>query len=146
MANTSQPAEDRLLDLFARLRKLMLSQHPLKSSKVTTPQLTLLDRIAAASGCGIQEIATGLGLTAPTVSVGVRRLEAMGLLERRPDPQDGRAIQLFLTEQGQALHQRARAFRREKMRRMLTGLTPEERTTLLALLEQAISTAEAMQA
>jgi len=138
----SLPAEDRLLGLFERLRKLALGQHPLEDSGVTMPQLTLLDWIAATPGCGIQEIATGLGLTAPTVSVGVRRLEMAGLLERRPDPQDGRAIQLFLTAQGQALHQRARAFRREKMRRLLAGLTAEERATLLALLERAISAAE----
>jgi len=65
-------------------------------SAVTMPQLILLDWIAASPGCGIQEIATGLGLTAPTVSVGVRRLETAELLEHRPDPQDGRAIQLFL--------------------------------------------------
>jgi len=40
------------------------------------------------------------------------------------------------------LHERARAFRREKMRRLLAGLTPEERTTLLALLDRTISAAE----
>lgn len=142
MTDVSLPAEDRLLGLFERLRKLGLGQHPLEDSGVTMPQLALLDWIAASPGCGVQEIADGLGLTAPTVSVGVRRLEETGLLERRPDLQDGRAIQLFLTARGQALHQRARAFRREKMRRLLMGLTPENRTTLLALLERAISTAE----
>ena len=135
-------AEDRLLDLFERLRKLGLGQNPLEDAGVTVPQLALLDWIAASPGCGIQETAAGLGLTAPSVSVGVRRLEAAGLLERRPDPQDGRAIQLFLTARGQALHQRARAFRREKMRRLLMGLKPEDRATLLALLEQALSAAE----
>ena len=142
MTDTSLPAEDRLLGLFERLRKLTLDQHPLEDNGVTMPQIALLDWVAASPGCGIQEIATGLGLTAPTVSVGVRRLETAGLLERRSDPQDGRAIQLFLTAQGQALHQRAHAFRREKMRRLLRGLTSEDRATLLALLEQAISAAE----
>jgi len=142
MTDVSLPAEDRLMTLFERLRKLGLDQNPLEDAGVTMPQLALLAWIAASSGCGIQGTAEGLGLTAPSVSVGVHRLEAAGLLERRPDPQDGRAIQLFLTAQGQALHQRARAFRREKMRRLLTVLTPEDRATLLALLEQAISGAE----
>jgi len=128
--------------LLGRLRKLGLGQNPLEDAGVTMPQLALLDWVAASLGCGIQETAAGLGLTAPSVSVGVHRLEAAGLLERRPNPQDGRAIQLFLTDRGQALHQRARAFRREKMRRLLMGLTPEDRATLLALLEQAISATE----
>ncbi len=138
----SLSAEDRLMALLGRLRKLGLGQNPLEDAGVTMPQLALLDWVAASLGCGIQETAAGLGLTAPSVSVGVHRLEAAGLLERRPNPQDGRAIQLFLTDRGQALHQRARAFRREKMRRLLMGLTPEDRATLLALLEQAISATE----
>jgi DNA-binding MarR family transcriptional regulator len=106
------------------------------------PQLTLLDAIAASPGCGIQELATGLDLAAPTISVSVRRLENVGLVERRPDPQDGRAVQLYLTERGQGLCQRARVFRQDKMRRLLTGLTAKEGATLVTLLERAVRTAE----
>jgi len=135
-------AEDRLLGLFARVRRLALDQNPLQESGVTMPQLALLDWIAASPGCGVREIAMGLGLTAPTVSVGVRRLETAGLLLRRPHPQDGRAIQFFLAAEGQALHEQARAFRQEKMQRLLAGLTPEQSATLLALLERAINSAE----
>ena len=142
MTDTLPAAEEQLLGLFERLRKLAFDQHPLQDGGVTLPQLTLLDGLAAAPGCHSQELANGLGLTAPTVSVGVRRLEAAGLLERQPDPQDGRAIRLFLTTQGQELCRRARAFRRDKMQRLLKGLTPEERVALLTLLEQAISSAE----
>ena len=134
--------EDRLLSVFGRLRRLALDQNPLADSGVTGPQLALLDWIAASPGRGIQEIATGLGLTAPTVSVGVRRLEEAGLLERQPDPHDGRALRLSLSAQGQSLQGRAHAFRREKMRHVLAGLTTEETATLMALLERAMNTAE----
>ena len=143
MSETPKAAEDQLLDLLNRLRKLTFAQHPLQDTGVTMPQLALLDWLAAAPGCSVQEIANGLGLTAPTVSVSVRRLEKAGLLKRQPDPQDKRALQLFLTPQGQALQERAWAFRREKTRRLLAGLSPDERTMLLALLERAIATAEA---
>ena len=142
MINVSLSAEDHLLYLFDRLRKLTFGRHPLQDSGVTMPQLTLLDWVAACSGCGIQEVADGLSLTAPTVSVGVHRLEKAGLLERQPDPQDGRAIQLFLTRQGQALYQQVCAFRRKKMHKLLKHMMPEEKMTLLTLLEQAISSAE----
>lgn len=134
--------EERLLSIFGRLRRLALDQNPLADSGVTGPQLSLLDWLVGSPERGVGEIATGLGLTAPTVSAGVRRLEKGGLLERKPDPKDGRAIMLSLTAQGHALQEQARAFRLEKMRRLLAGLMTEERATLLTLLEQAISAAE----
>jgi DNA-binding MarR family transcriptional regulator len=142
MTDAATTMEDRLLNLFDRLRQLAFDQHPLSAQGISMPQLTLLAWIAAAPGSGIQEAAAGLGLTAPTVSVGVRRLEESGLLERTPDPQDGRSIRLYVTGQGQALHEQIQGFRRQKMRRLLTGLTPDEQITLLGLLEKAVTAAE----
>ena len=138
MSDATLPADERLLALFSRLLKLILGQNPLHDSNITPPQLTLLDWIAASPNCRVQEIADGLELSAPTVSVGIRRLEKAGLLERQPDPQDKRAVQISLTGQGQTLHARAWAFRREKMQQLLSGLTMEETATLLALLEKAV--------
>ncbi len=142
MINKSALAEDRFLDLLNRLRRLGPGQPPLEDVRVTPAQLILLDWIATSPGCSVREIAAGLGLTPPTVSVGVRRLEEAGLLERQPDPQDRRAVRLSVTARGEALHRRAQDFRRRKVRRLLAGLTAEERETLLDLLERAISTAE----
>lgn len=144
MSDESAPVEDRLLNLLNRLRMLGPGQPPFKDEDVpvTPSQLVLLDWVAASSGCGVQEMATGLGLTPPTVSVGVRRLEEAGLLERQPNPQDGRSIQLFLTPQGEALNQRAQDFRRGRVRRLLSGLTPQEQETLVDLWERALKAAE----
>jgi len=142
MVDVSLPAEDRFLELLHRLRRVGQGLPPFEDVQLTPPQLILLDWIAGSPGCGVQEIAAGLGLTPPTVSVRVRRLEEAGLLERRPDPRDRRAVRLFLTAQGEALHRRAQDFRRRKIRRLLAGLTPQEQETLLDLLERAISAAE----
>jgi len=142
MAGESVLVEERLLKLLLRLRKLGPGRLPFEDVPVTPPQSLLLDWVAGAPGCGIQEMAAGLGLTAPTVSVGVRRLEDAGLMEREPDPKDRRSIRLFLTAQGQTLHQRARGLRWQKIQRLLAGLTPQERETLLDLLERAINVAE----
>jgi len=139
-------AADRLLALFERLRRLTFGQHPLQDSPVSIAQLTLLECIAASPGCGVQEAAQGLGLTAPTVSVSVRRMEEAGWLERQVHPQDARAVQILLTSQGQALYKQARAFQRSKMLRLLAGLTPQERVTLLMLLEKALLAAEESEA
>jgi len=141
MSSAPSTAE-QLVSLFDRLRTLAFRQNPLEDEAITMPQLTLLERIADRPGCGVQDVADGLNLSAPTVSVGVRRLEEKGLVERQPDPEDGRAIQLFLTTQGQRLHKRALAFRRSRMQQLLKGLTLEERQKLLDLLERAVTSAE----
>ncbi|HEY77453.1 MAG TPA: winged helix-turn-helix transcriptional regulator [Thermoflexia bacterium] len=141
---SAQPV-DRLLDLLNRLRRLGPGQPPFEEIRVTPSQLLLLDWVAAFPGCPVREIAEGLGLTPPTVSVGVRRLEEAGLVERRPDPRDRRAVRLFLTPQGEALHRRAQAYRRQKAQRLLVGLTPQEQESMLDLLERAISAAEGLE-
>ena len=142
MADMSLPAEDRFLNLLRRLRKMGPGPPPFEDVQVTPPQLILLDWIAGSPGCGVQEMAAGLGLTPPTVSVGVRRLEEAGLVERQPDPRDRRAVQISLSPQGQALHQRVQGFRLRKVRRLLVGLTQQEQVTLLDLMEKALKASE----
>lgn len=133
---------ERMLELFLRMRKLAFGQHPLQDGEVSMPQLTLLDWLATTPGAGIGEIAEGLTLTAPTVSVTVSQMEQVGLLERRPNPADARALKVHLTEKGSALQRKAYQFRLEKMSRLLSGLGDEEKSQLLSLLEKSIHHAE----
>jgi len=81
-------AEDRLLDLFHRLRRLALEQNPLGESEISPSKLAVLDSVAHMPGCSLQHVASALGVTAPSASVLVRWLEGTGLLDRRPDPDD----------------------------------------------------------
>ncbi len=83
-------------------------------------------------------MAKGLKLSKPTVSIGVAQLEEAGFFIRKPDPQDGRAIQLYLTPKGQELHQCTYEFRCQKFEQLLEYLTTQERTTLINLFEKAI--------
>ena len=135
--------DGRFLSLMMRVRKLGLDTSALEIEAVTPAQITVLDWIAASPGCGVQEVADGLGLTPPTVSVGVRKMEENGLVKRKPNPSDKRSVQFFLTERGQAIHEKIQNAHRRKFRHLLAGLTAHERETLIQLLERAILTAEA---
>ncbi|MFO8033677.1 MAG: MarR family transcriptional regulator [Candidatus Bipolaricaulota bacterium] len=135
----------QLLKLLERLRSLGMEAHPLAGSGVGPPQLALMARIARRPGCHLKEVAAALQVTAPTVSVAVQELEKKGLLERRPDPSDGRAVQLFLSRKGKELHRRAEAFRKEKARRVLAALKAEERALFLELLGKALDSAQQAQ-
>jgi DNA-binding MarR family transcriptional regulator len=135
-------AEERFFELMRRVRRLGMDSYPPEGSAVSPSQMALLDWIATSDGCGVQDIADGLKLTPPTVSVGVRRLENAGLLKRKANPQDKRAVQFFLTAKGQSLQRQSQDFRRQKFKLILSGLTQQEQDTLMGLLEKALQMAE----
>jgi DNA-binding MarR family transcriptional regulator len=51
------------------------------------------------------ELAKRLGLATPTVTRATARMEAAGLLRRRPHERDRRLVRLFLTDRGRALEE-----------------------------------------
>ena len=139
MYKKPKSAEDRLLSLFGHLLKQAFTENPLQDSGISLPQLALLDWIAVNPDSNLREIADGLSLTPPTVSVAVRRLETAGYLIRESDPVDGRVLRFSLTSQGYQLYKRALTFRQKKMQLILRDLSPLETETLLKLLEKGIN-------
>ncbi len=142
MTNNLEQSAEQFLNLMDRLRRVGTQTAPPREANVSPSQLAFLKFLTLNPGCGIQVMASGLKLSKPTVSIGVSQLEEAGFLTRQSDPQDGRAVQLFLTPKGQKLHQRTLEFRCKKFERLLTELIPQERTTLINLLEKAIQTVE----
>ena len=142
MEDNLERAATKFQKLTARLRRFGPGAFPLDEAGISHSMVLLLDYVADHPGCGIQEMAHGVELATPTVSLTVNQLQKAELLERQPDPQDGRAVLLFLSPAGQELHQRISNFRRQKFGRLLAGLTDQERSTLLELLEKALGVAE----
>jgi len=142
MANTLEQSAGQFLRLMDRVRQLGPQTSPPKGANISLSQFAIITYSDSNPGCGIQAIASGLKLSKPTVSIAVSQLEDAGLLTRQPDPRDGRAVQLFQTPKGQELFHRTNEFRCQKFKRLLSGLTSQERTTLLALLERAVKTVE----
>jgi len=137
-----ESAANRFRKLASRLRRLGPGvSHP-EDVHVSASHQVLIEYAAMNPGCGIQEIGEGLKLATPTVSISVRQLEKLGFFMRQQDPEDGRAVKIFLTSKGQRLHQRSQTFQCQKFGRLLTGLTPAERNSLLDLLERALNAAE----
>lgn len=142
MTNNLEHSAEEFLKLMDRLRQIGPQTAPPKEANISPSHLAYLTFSALNPGCGIQAMASGLNLSKPTVSIGVAQLEEAGFFTRKPDPKDGRAIQLFLTPKGQDLHQRTYGFRCQKFERLLKFLTSQERVTLINLFEKAIQTVE----
>jgi MarR family transcriptional regulator, transcriptional regulator for hemolysin len=88
-----------------------------------------------------QELARALGIEGATLTRHLDTLERAGLVERRRDPKDRRAIQVELTQAGEALHDRLRQDVLAFDRRLRSGLGEAElkrlRSTLRRLEENA---------
>ena len=128
--------------ILERLREYWEWQDLHSLSGLTRSQLSLLLALSEYPGCRVQDTARRLDLTAPTISIGVRRLEKMGLVERAADPTDQRAVCLYLSARGRRVAAKARAVRAQKLNVMLGVLTPEEQESLLTLLEKAVPEAD----
>jgi DNA-binding MarR family transcriptional regulator len=66
------------------------------------------------------------------------RLETRGLIQRRPDPEDRRAIVIGLTPAGRELVDRTVVDMLDGGAKLLAGLTAEEQTTLANLLRKLL--------
>lgn len=77
-------------------------------------------------------LATAEHVTQPAMTQLVGRLEREGLVERRHDPSDGRAVLVAITDAGAALSAERRAARAAALEHVLRELGPDERRALAA--------------
>ncbi|QEM83665.1 MarR family winged helix-turn-helix transcriptional regulator [Halomonas binhaiensis] len=75
-------------------------------------------------------------VTSGTMTNRIDRLAEAGLVERRPNPEDGRGSLIALTDKGKTLIDRAVSDHCRKQEELLTPLSAEEIETLNALLSK----------
>lgn len=80
-----------------------------------------------------------LGLEKSTITGLVARAEKRGLVGRAPNGADGRAIDVFLTDEGRALAERLAADLARFVLQLTDVLTPAERDQLGTLLAKTIT-------
>ncbi len=89
--------------------------------------------------CGRQratELAAYIGVGKATMSRQLRALEELGLVAREPDPADGRAWLVHLTDEGRVRFRTVREARRERYVRKLAAWDRVEVAELARLLHQ----------
>lgn len=104
----------------------------LKQLGLTYPQYITLTLLWERDGQKINELARQLGMETSTLTPLVQRLEAMGHVTRERNQTDGRAVDVFLTQTGRALQDRAPSIRACMIEQ--TGLNQSELLTLQTLL------------
>lgn len=70
---------------------------------LTPTQAQMLAHLVARGPCRLGDLAAEAGVTQPTASDAVAALIRKGLIDKRPDPDDGRAVRLHPTEAGRGV-------------------------------------------
>jgi DNA-binding MarR family transcriptional regulator len=136
-------------DVAIRLRRVisMLARQLNASSTgagLTPSQASVLGLIVARGPLGLPELSELEGLNSTMLSRMVSRLQAMGLIERIPDPADLRSAFVTGTAAGKQIDQQIKAQRAAAVSRCVDLLSAERVTTLTKALPALEELAETM--
>jgi DNA-binding MarR family transcriptional regulator len=89
-----------------------------------------MNRVYREGPVRLTTLASKEGVSQPSMTQLVQRLERAGLVTRLPDPDDGRVCLVGITEAGQALLDDRKRLRRERLAALMSTLTAEEQSAL----------------
>jgi DNA-binding MarR family transcriptional regulator len=112
------------------LRRLRQAQ---AEGELTLPESAALTRLDRGGPSTPSALARLEQISPQSMGATLGALEARGLVERRPDPQDGRRVVLSITDAGRQVLQNKRNARTERLAKALAaGFTPGELRQLQA--------------
>lgn len=135
----SDDTERLLADVDAathRMGRLMAARHAQfhQASGLANPQYMVLKAIACEGPMRVSDLAGVLGVKNPAASMLVQHLEQDGLITRRHDDVDSRAVIISLTPEGERRLSESEVCRREILRRMTADLSVEDLRDLARIL------------
>ena len=120
--------------LAAELDRLVLWLRRQAPPAVSSSTITALDRLAAEGPLRVSELAAREAMSQPGVTLLVNRMTAAGYARRVPDPTDGRAALVAITDAGRAVLAERNAARAAVLNAQLAQLSEHDRRLLTAAL------------
>jgi DNA-binding MarR family transcriptional regulator len=109
-----------------------LRQAPVQG-ELSAAQMSALAQLDRAGSATPGELAKVEQITPQGVGAILAALQTAGLVQRRPDPSDGRRVVMSVTEAGREVLRHKRGARTEQLAAVLSdGFTPDELQTLMA--------------
>lgn len=110
-----------------------LRQAPAMPDELTMPEMSALARLDRAGSATASDLARAEQISPQAMGATIAGLTRRGLVERRPDPGDGRRAVLSLTQAGQRVVHDKRSARTQQLAKALAeGFTPGELEILMA--------------
>ena len=113
-------------------------------TQLSSHQASVLDHLDDVEGTSLLALAQHMGVTASTMSLMIDRLERAGYVRRERSPQDGRRVDLRLTEGGVGIKKQQKVLEPELIAAMLRRLDPASRREALHGLELLAEAAREM--
>src|SRR5690242_21763544 len=110
----------------------------ISSHGVTTAQIGLMRQLANKPGLSGAELARRLLISPQGVQLALTALERRGLVERKQDPQHGRILQAYLTDEGRGITAAVLADAIAAHERVFGVLTSDEQRLLHDLLARVV--------
>lgn len=133
---------DRIIDAIRTLRRvtppLRQSLYTVGDRTLTPVQVEALELLSTGDRWRMNEAAAKLGVDQSTVTRTLAPLVELGLLERAPDPLDGRSVVVRVSRAGRRRSASIAEARRELMREVVGPMAPEQREAFADLLEQYV--------
>ena len=118
------------------LRAIELFTQRMELFRITPVDFSVLSLIRHNPGITSRQLCSALSLLPPNLVGKISMMEQRSLLARRPHPDDGRAIGLYLTAAGNQMMQSAERTATELENDVSCKLTGAEKKTLLRLLQK----------
>jgi DNA-binding MarR family transcriptional regulator len=136
MESETNPRATQELAVELERRLARVWGHVLRSSfhKLSRTATSVLALLRDSGPRRITDLAAAEAVAQPTMTTLVGRLERQGLVERRPDPSDARAVLVALTDRGREALARQGAERAAVLSARLESLAPADRDALIAAL------------
>lgn len=126
------PELDELTTAFEDFTNVFIRLPSSKKYSFTT--LSVLHTLSRRASLRLSELTATEQITQSAVTQLVTRLELDGLVERRPDPSDGRAVLVELTPSGRDVVIARHRERSRGLAELLDHLTPGERRSMAGAL------------
>jgi DNA-binding MarR family transcriptional regulator len=132
LATEPQSPEEAVIGLLMQAGRRLRTRHP--EDQVEPSSLPLAKQLMCHDAMRLSDRASAVELDASTVSRQVKQLEDKGIVERTPDPADGRASLIRITPQGQQVMHAGMRRRLERLKSVLEPWDEHDRAQLQELL------------
>ncbi|MBC3844433.1 MarR family transcriptional regulator [Streptacidiphilus sp. 4-A2] len=102
---------------------------------LTVPQFRMLVVLDTNGATSLSRLAEQLAVNPSTAMRMVDRLNAAGMVERTPDPEDRRVVRLVATEAGRRVVHAVTERRQAEITRIVAAMPPEHRSAMVRALQ-----------